>query len=903
MWVDDPVQERVIAYDGPGLLVSGAPGTGKTETLVRRIEHLLALGVTPEEILIVASEGSSRQVLREKLGRRPGLSVMTPAACALRCMDYQGGRHLATRFEEYLLLRHVLKGSVEGAPDWPAGNGAGVVQAVQECLGEYRRGEKESPDSHSFIARLDRFLQPYYARLGWLAHAEMVRRALTMGSRGPLLSGKYKHVLIDGLDLMGPDERALVARLSPESCRIAFAESEKQVPWLPEHYCLSIVHRSAGMGQPVFWSFSDGAEEAAGVARVIGELLDSGMEPGRILVLYRHYGSIGNELEVAFRLARIPADVQGGRPLVRGAGPRLLMHYFESLLDLDDDEALLRWLSAPLAGLDPLALARLGRGSRRTATPFEAFARQKSLLWPGLERLPALLDGRSMDAARTADSPLLELAAGFLRRCGVVERLLAGDTSTGSQGDGELYELGQFLGLIQEFDNGLDRMGGPAGESRVGMFVEACPGFWRERAAAYRNVPAVRVMGVHQARGVEADAVFVCGAVMGTFPEPPGSDPVAAASGLQPATGSVPHREVEEQLFRTALTRARIRLCVTCAARYGRSDAEPSPLAVALMGSPVPFDWGTEPPADEPGGTSQPGTETAPQAGRTLSHTAIKDYLSCPRRYFFGHVLRIQSDTTRGASLGNLVHDTLAAFHLKYPNLDRVEAGSAGTALMELFEESFATYGPELGPALVAGAIRQNARELLITYLEEMALPMREGRETVGLEREFELKVDGHRIKGRIDRVDRLSDGSFELVDYKTSTRDTGAILALKRQFLNVNDAENFAPADFQLPLYYLALSGEGSVTRLSYYQLAGAKARTFEVDPADLSRSEPGKPRITGADLDVIRKALNAVLTEMDRGVYPARARNTRDCQYCPYAWACTLETDETGAEEGAEA
>ena len=41
-------RERAVAHaDGP-LLILGAPGTGKTELLARRLAHLVAAGTRPE---------------------------------------------------------------------------------------------------------------------------------------------------------------------------------------------------------------------------------------------------------------------------------------------------------------------------------------------------------------------------------------------------------------------------------------------------------------------------------------------------------------------------------------------------------------------------------------------------------------------------------------------------------------------------------------------------------------------------------------------------------------------------------------------------------------------------------------------------------------------------------------
>src|SRR4029077_7053396 len=60
------------------------------------------------------------------------------------------------------------------------------------------------------------------------------------------------------------------------------------------------------------------------------------------------------------------------------------------------------------------------------------------------------------------------------------------------------------------------------------------------------------------------------------------------------------------------------------------------------------------------------------------------------------------------------------------------------------------------------------AREALRLYWERE-------RESEGepewLEKKFDFKVGDHHVRGRVDRVDRLPDGDYELIDYKTGER------------------------------------------------------------------------------------------------------------------------------------
>src|SRR5918994_7538954 len=57
-------RQRAIEHgDGP-LLVVGAPGTGKTELLARRLAHLVAAGRRPESVLVIGSSHATAARLR-----------------------------------------------------------------------------------------------------------------------------------------------------------------------------------------------------------------------------------------------------------------------------------------------------------------------------------------------------------------------------------------------------------------------------------------------------------------------------------------------------------------------------------------------------------------------------------------------------------------------------------------------------------------------------------------------------------------------------------------------------------------------------------------------------------------------------------------------------------------------
>lgn len=76
--VDDPSQETAARHSGSALLLQAGPGTGKTRTLVRRVEHLLAEGVPPSSILVLTFSNKAAGELSERIsaGNRAAAAAM-----------------------------------------------------------------------------------------------------------------------------------------------------------------------------------------------------------------------------------------------------------------------------------------------------------------------------------------------------------------------------------------------------------------------------------------------------------------------------------------------------------------------------------------------------------------------------------------------------------------------------------------------------------------------------------------------------------------------------------------------------------------------------------------------------------------------------------------------------------
>jgi DNA helicase-2/ATP-dependent DNA helicase PcrA len=199
----------------------------------------------------------------------------------------------------------------------------------------------------------------------------------------------------------------------------------------------------------------------------------------------------------------------------------------------------------------------------------------------------------------------------------------------------------------------------------------------------------------------------------------------------------------------------------------------------------------------------------------SLSASDLTLYLTCPLKYKFARVFGIPQEPTINQRFGILMHNVLERFHKEPP-----EPGTELRALNGLFESGWRRGG--FGTSDDEMQYRDRGKEALRLYWERERVTE---SEPVWLERKFDFKVADHHVRGRVDRVDRLPDGDYELIDYKTGERKT----------------EEDLDSDLQLALYRMAAreTWEIEAAYASYDYVLDAEKVAAPTRPDDAERVE----------------------------------------------------------------
>ncbi len=236
-------------------------------------------------------------------------------------------------------------------------------------------------------------------------------------------------------------------------------------------------------------------------------------------------------------------------------------------------------------------------------------------------------------------------------------------------------------------------------------------------------------------------------------------------------------------------------------------------------------------------------------SGVVLSASDIDTYRTCPMKYKFARVFRIPQEPTLHQRFGILVHQVLERYHA-HPDAPQ----SGLPELLGLLDAGWRRGG--FGDSEEERQLRGKATSALTRYHERF----RSERATpVWFERQFQFKLGRHLLRGRVDRVDRLPGGEYELIDYKTGRPKSAAALA----------------DDVQLSLYAVGAreSWRLEASRQAYYYLLDDEKVAVPDDDGDRG--------------DWVRE----VATEVAEGIRSQGFEPTPSlpaCSMCDYRLAC---------------
>ncbi|HSM88263.1 MAG TPA: ATP-dependent DNA helicase [Candidatus Limnocylindrales bacterium] len=334
--------------------------------------------------------------------------------------------------------------------------------------------------------------------------------------------------------------------------------------------------------------------------------------------------------------------------------------------------------------------------------------------------------------------------------------------------------------------------------------------------AEEENPGAVRLMTVHAAKGLEFDHVWLLRVISPGFPasykEPLFEFPPALRSTIVLADSKEVNEQEERRLFYVAITRARDRLAIHSRPGRGQDRTPPGFLRPLLQSKVLNGSLWEREAARLGRALPKAQAEISPVSewmllppavkveDLALSANAVESYSTCPLKFKLERDWKIPGEAAVAMQYGSAIHTVLRQYYDPAPHARAMSADD----VVEAFRKEF-------GKAVVDDPLqrelyeRQGAGQLRAL----LASRPKDSLDVLAAEVRFEFMLNGKKIVGRMDRVDRIEGNTVRVVDYKTGAAKT----------------QRYADDSLQLSIYSMGATAMGFQPReLVFVNLQGTQ-------------------------------------------------------------------------------
>ncbi len=577
--LNPPQREAVTHAEGPLLVLAGA-GSGKTRVLTHRIAWLLATGrARPMEILAITFTNKAANEMRERVASLIGgisraMWVMTFHSACARILRAEaprlGYKRTFTIYDEADSVRMVkrcldeleidpkrypprsvkaaisaAKNQLTDAADYASAAETEREQAIADVYNLYERRmvEASAMDFDDLLVRTVNLLELFadvrekYRRIfRWVLVDEYQDTNRAQYRLLQLITSEHRNLTVVGDDFQsvysfrGADIRNILEfeHDFPDATTVLLEQNYRSTQTVLDAANGLIAHNvdqkpkhlwtDGARGEPiVIGEFDDEHAEARYVASEINRLVEEGYSRDQIAVFYR-VNAQSRVLEDTLVRFEIPYQVIGGTKFYDRAEIKDAVAYLQLLANPADGISFSRVVNSPRRGIGQRTEARiLSHANTMGVDVLEVLAHPAQIPALGSAALRAVTRfAETSPRCASGPSAAVPWPSCSRRRCtrrGYIEALEAERTV---EAEGRIENLEELVGVAGEFDANREL----EGDSDLAPLEEflAQISLVSEQDNIREEESLATLMSLHNAKGLEYDAVFVIGCEEGVFP-------------------------------------------------------------------------------------------------------------------------------------------------------------------------------------------------------------------------------------------------------------------------------------------------------------------------------------------------------------------------------------------------
>lgn len=605
------------------------------------------------------------------------------------------------------------------------------------------------------------------------------------------------------------------------------------------------------------------SHEADRVAGIILDRVRQGASFGDMAILVRRNADADPFLR-ALNMKDIPFRFSGSRGLYARDEVKILVSFIRALTDFEESKSLFYLALSEVFALDPYDLSLLANSAhKKHISLHEVFKKVTEGQSPveiseaSKAKVKGLFEDLLYYVHLAGDQNAGRVLYAFLEKSGFLKSIIAGEPI---QAEIRTKNIRLFFDKVKNFSELTDEDSVLAFARHLDMLQQV--GDNPASAEAELEEDAVNVLTVHKAKGLEFEAVFMVSLIADRFPGRARKEKILLPDEIlkEDLPGKEHSIQEERRLFYVGMTRAKMFLYLTWARDYGLKRLKKvSPFVLEALDLPkAPEEILRSSALEEirrygpPPVSPERLPEVREKGGVSLSFFQVDDYLTCPLKYKYRHLMRIPVLPHHNVVFGRVLHTVIH----HYLRLRKAQKNLSEKGLIEIYEQSWVNEG---FLSREHEEMRKKAGEKALRrfYMREEAAQ----EFPLYLEKEFRWQEGGLKFTGRWDRVDQM-DGSAVIIDYKaTEVKDQ-------------KEADKRTRDSLQMDLYALSFNKTEELplleTRLYFLEsdLIGRASK----EPDDLERA-----------VEKIREAEAGIRT-MDFRAKP----DWHNCSYCDFRVIC---------------